>query len=98
MKTKLKPKDLLNRNLNVSVGDFATIYDDKDYVEVYIVKDIIDNTAILYKLSLTYEKDDIYMDEIEIDLDNVIYIDESFVSVNGYLWTFREKFLLDIKK
>ncbi len=91
-----KPKDDLERDLkeNLEVGDVVTIDDDANTVEVYIVKSIKDNElATICGLQITSARDDVYIEEITIPLKLLIYIGNSFINLNGYLWKVRDKIL-----
>lgn len=93
MATITRAKDLLNNNIKVSVGDIVTINDDNDIVETYVVKDINDTFVTICGIRITEEKDDIIIDEIEKKLNDIIYIGDSFININGYLWKIRERIL-----
>ena len=93
MATITKAKDLLNKNIGISVGDIVTIDDDNDTVEASIVKNINGAIATICSLRITEEKDDIFIDESEVELSTLIYIGEPFINVNGYLWKVRERIL-----
>ena len=93
MATITRAKDLLNNNIKVSVGDIVTINDDNDIVETYVVKDINDTFVTICGIRITEEKDDIIIDEIEKRLNDIIYIGDSFININGYLWKIRERIL-----
>ena len=93
MATITRAKDLLNNNIKVSVGDIVTINDDNDTVETYVVKDINDTSVTICGIRITEEKDDIIIDEIEKRLNDIIYIGDSFININGYLWKIRERIL-----
>ena len=93
MATITRAKDLLNNNIKVSVGDIVTINDDNDIVETYVVKDINDTSVTICGIRITEEKDDIIIDEIEKRLNDIIYIGDSFININGYLWKIRERIL-----
>ena len=85
----IKTKDFLAR-LPISVGDFVTPNDDSDYVQLYILTDISNNVATIAYLDFTYERDDVVLSEMKMDLDKLIFIDESFATVGGALWQARE--------
>lgn len=88
-----KAKDALDRDLEPTRGDFVTVYDNSKIVEVYVLKELNYPNAILYKLCLTNELDDVYVAEVCVPMDDLVYVDESFVNVNGYLWDIRNKVL-----
>ena len=92
VETKEKVKDILERKI-ISVGDFVTINDDSNIIEAYVVKDIHGTTATIYALELTAEKDDAIIVEKIIAFNELIHIDDSFVTVNSLLWQVREKIL-----
>ena len=83
------PKDLLDRSLPITVGDFVTIYDEADYCKVGLVTSINGNMATICKLSITAEEDDIYIEDQDIAMQNLVFLDDSFVSVDGVLWQLR---------
>lgn len=93
MATITRAKDLLNKNIELSVGDIVTTDDDNETVEAYIIKDIIDSKAVICGLRVTEEKDDIIIDEIDADISSLIYIGEPFINMNGFLWKVRERIL-----
>ena len=93
MATITKAKDLLNKNIKISVGDVVTTDDDNDVVEARVVKEINGSLAIVCSLRITEEKDDILIDESEVEISTLIYIGEPFINVNGYLWKVRERIL-----
>lgn len=88
-----KAKDLFNKNIEISVGDIVTIDDDNDTVEASIVRNINGSLATICSLRITDEKDDVFIDESEVELSTLIYIGEPFINVNGYLWKVRERIL-----
>lgn len=90
--TKERVKNGLERK-PINVNDFVTINDDSDTVEVYVVKGIYDTMATIYALELTAEKDDIAITEKFIPLDELIYIDDIFVTVDSIMWQIRENLL-----
>ena len=85
-----KPKDLLDRSIPITSGDFVTIYDDADFCKVGLVKSIDEGIAVIYNLLITEENDDIYLEEKEIEVSQLVYLDDSFVNVNGVLWQIRD--------
>lgn len=87
--TITKAKDILEREA-IDVSDFVTINDDSDIVEVYVVKSINGTTATIYALELTSERDDILITEKTTALNELIHIDDSFVTVNSIMWKIRE--------
>ena len=92
----INPKDELERDLkeNIEVGDIVTIDDGAKEVDTYIVKSITDNRlATICYLKLTSAKDDVYVEEITIPLKSLIYIGNSFINMNGYLWKIHDKIL-----
>lgn len=93
MTTITKAKDLLNKNIKISVGDVVTTDDDNDVVETRVVKEINGSLATVCSLRITEEKDDVFIDESEVELSTLIYIGEPFINVNGYLWKVRERIL-----
>lgn len=81
-----RAKNLLNRDLMISVGDIVTIDDDSDIAEAYVVKKIDDKMATICGIKLTEEKDDVYIEEMNICLRSLLYLGDSFVNLNGLLW------------
>ena len=81
-----RAKNLLNRDVMISVGDIVTIDDDSDIAEAYVVKKIDDKMATICGIKLTEEKDDVYIEEMNICLRSLLYLGDSFVNLNGLLW------------
>ena len=81
-----RAKNLLNRDLMISVGDIVTIDDDSDIAEAYVVKKIDDKMATICGIKLTEEKDNVYIEEMNICLRSLLYLGDSFVNLNGLLW------------
>ena len=90
IETKERAKNGLERK-PINVNDFVTINDDSDTVEVHV--GIYDTMATIYALELTAEKDDIAIAEKFIPLDELIYIDDIFVTVDSIMWQIRENLL-----
>lgn len=97
VKVATNPKDLLDRDHEIKVGDFVTINDDNTTVEVFVVEKIEDNNCYLCGLALTEAKDDVYTYDFIITLDKVLYLGDSFVSCDGALWNIRKKIMKTIK-
>lgn len=87
------PKDLLDKDVPISVGDFVTTTGRFSVVEVYVVKAIHESTTEIYGLELTENHDDVYIREYYIASKDLIHLDESFVTVDSILWKIREKVL-----
>lgn len=96
VKTKEKEtnlKDLLDRDIEISVGDVVAIDDDKTVIETYVVRKIDDTLATICGIAITPEKDDVYIKEINIPVKSLLYLGTPFINVNGYLWRVREAIL-----
>lgn len=96
VKTKEKemnPKDALDRDAKISIGDVVTIDDDSSIIETYIVRKINDTLATICGIAITPEKDDVYIKEISIPVKSLLYLGTPFINVNGYLWRVREAIL-----
>ena len=85
------PKDLLESKKIIKVGDFVTTKDDNDVVEVFIAESIEGESINLCGIKLTEEKDDIITFRFSAHYSELLYLDESFVRVNGILWNLREE-------
>lgn len=88
------PKDILieeAEGIEIKQGDFVTIYDSRDVVDTYYVDRIMEDKAMIVGLKLSPEKDDILPNRIIIDINKLIYINDSFVNVNGALWNLRKQ-------
>ena len=80
-----KSKDLLERDKEIRVGDFVTINNNTP-LKVYIVKSITGSTATLYYIELTAVNDDVYIKELRVPFNNLLYLGDSYVNVGGILW------------
>ena len=89
-----KAKDLLKNSKPLKIGDFVTIKDDKAVIESFIVERIDGDSILLCGIKLTEEKDDIIPYNFSAHISEVLYIGESFVRVNGVLWTLREQIMM----
>lgn len=91
----VKAKDKLveeTKDIGIGEGDFVTFYDDSEVVDVYVVESLFeDDTAQIVGLSLTKEKDDVIIKRAIVDIDKLIYLNNSFVNVDGMLWNIRKK-------
>lgn len=87
-----KAKDLLDKDKEIKEGDFVTINNDAP-VEVYVVKSITGSTAALYCIEITESKDDVYVKEVYVPTNDLLYLGESYVNVGGMLWKIRDKVL-----
>lgn len=88
------PKDILieeAKGIEIKQGNFVTIYDSRDVVDTYYVDRIIEDKAMIIGLKLTPEKDDVLPSRIMIDTNRLIYIDDSFVNIDGALWNLRKQ-------
>lgn len=94
-KKRSNPKDILKKDINISIGDIVTINDDNENVEAYIVKKMNSETATLCSIEITVMKDDIYVKETDIPIERLLYLGDSFINVNGFLWNVRESILSD---
>ena len=81
-----RAKDLLDKDVAISVGDIVTIDDDSDVAEAYVVRRINDKMATICGIKLTEEKEDVYIEEMNICLRSLLYLGDSFVNLNGLLW------------
>lgn len=93
---KMKPKDDLERDLKscIEIGDIVTIDDDGSDVDAYVVKSIKnDKMVIICGLQITSAKDNVYVEEITIPTTSLIYIGDSFISINSCLWKVKNKIL-----
>ena len=96
------PKDLLDKEDQVHVGDFVTVDDGCETVEVYVVHSIFGTTASVYCLELSEMKDDIYIREMTMPMAILLKMDESHINVDGVLWKVHQSVLnktpIEIKK
>lgn len=86
------PKDLLDHDIPVEIGSFATLDDDSP-LKLFIVTAIKGSIATLGELELTEAKDDMYLGLTDVPLSEVLAVDDSFVNVNGVLWNIRKKLI-----
>lgn len=86
----IKPKDLLERDIEIKVGDFVTTNDDSELIKAMVVKDIDQSIATVCYICMTVTCDDIYVQEEKVELSSLLYLGDSFVNVNGHLWKIRE--------
>ena len=84
------PKDLLDRDIPVEIGSFATL-DDNLPLKLFIVAAIQGDIATLGELELTDTKDDVCLRLTDVSLSKVLAVDDSFVNMNGVLWNIRER-------
>lgn len=74
-------------------GDFVTINDDNDVIDVYFVESVDGNILTLCGIELTVEKDDVIPYSFEAHKSEILYVGESFVNAYGALWNMRKRFL-----
>lgn len=91
---KTCPKDFLeNKDTPLTVGDFVTTYD-KLSIKAYVLKMYNPGRAsCVYGLELNDCEDDVVIHEYWVHSDSLIYLDGSFINVNGILWNIHEKVL-----
>lgn len=93
---KMRPKDDLERDLKscIEIGDIVTIDDNASEVDAYVVKSIKnDRLVTICGLQITSAKDDVYVEEITIPINSLIYIGDAFININSYLWKVKNKIL-----
>lgn len=89
------PKQLLKPKDTYEVGDFVTINDKNEVIEVYIVEEVQDNEIILCGIALSLEKDDVIPYSFSVKKSNILPVSDSSVNMNGALWNIRNLILHD---
>lgn len=90
------PKDLLEKDIPIKVGDFVTTTGRFQDVEAYVVKAIHQSTTEIYGLELTSTQDDVNIHNYCIASRDLIYLDESFITVDSILWKIRDMVLAGV--
>ena len=60
---------------------------------MYFVKSIVDDIATLISIEITEAHDDVYIKATLAPIDEILYLGDSFINVNGYLWNVRDSIL-----
>ena len=77
----------------INIGDFVTILDFNTVIDVYFVKNIINDYAIIAGLHINEEKTDIEPEYITVELGRLIYLGDSYVKEDSALWNMRHNIL-----
>ena len=87
------PKDYLERDSPIEVGDFVTTDDRLLDIFIYVVKEINGDMIKLYGLSLSDSRDDVAISEITTKKNRLIKLGEEYVNQAGILNNIRSKIL-----
>lgn len=96
-KIKTNPKDLLEREIKPSVGDFVTTNDNLP-LKAYVLKQIGGIVSAIAGIRITDIGDDVEIHEYFVATADLIYLDESFISVGSELWKYRDELLESIRQ
>ncbi len=72
-------------------GDFMSIDRFDDGSQIFVVKEVKNNTVVFYGIDTTDSKDDVYTFTACVMADDARYVDDSFINVNGMLWKIAQK-------
>ena len=72
-------------------GDFMSIERFDDGSQIFVVKEVSKDSVIFYGIDTTDSKDDIYTFVACANINDVKYVDESFVNIDGLLWKISQK-------
>lgn len=72
-------------------GDFMSIDRFDDGSQIFVVKEVKNNTVVFYGIDTTDSKDDVYTFTACTMVDDAKYVDDSFINVNGMLWKIAQK-------
>lgn len=86
------PKAFLDKEIPIKKGDFVTTNDGCS-IKIYAVKEVSERMTTMYSVELTELEDDISIHLYYAFTEDLIFIDDSFVNVNGILWNIRQKIL-----
>lgn len=84
-------KAVLEINHVLKPGDFMSIDRYDDGSSVFVVKEVTSRSVIFYGLEISACKDNAYVYEACVPIDDVKFIDNSFVNMKGILWQVAEK-------
>ena len=90
------PKELLDKNAPITIGDFVTTNDNSP-MKAYVVRDIGKEVALIIGLGITELGDDVLLKEHIVSTSSLIFVDESLVTVNSILWEEREAIIKEDK-
>lgn len=95
-KIRNNPKDLLERDIKPTIGDFVTTNDNFP-LKAYVLKQIGGVVSAIIGLRVTEIGDAVEFHEYFTPTEDLIYLDESFITVDSELWIYREELLSSIR-
>lgn len=85
------PKKLLRSDMQLSIGDVVTTYDNSDVIIPYIVKDISDGHVTVCRVEETKNSK---ITDILLSQKEVLYLGDSFLNINSRMWMLYQTILL----